>query len=156
MKLKLLIPAIFLGLAACSTESENKPEPSMDDVIVGNWQYFGSNFYTEEGEIHLKEAHDCYQQSTFNFTSEGIVEYENYSLNQHENTCYLRSSSETDEEPLLWEKLSQGKYRIGSRVRDSIFFPDAQSMEMMSYQNSYDHVNEVAYDRKSDIYIRLD
>ena len=66
--------------------------------------------------------------------------------------CVVNEKANENSENIPWANFSEGKYKIGSQVRDSIFLPNPQTMEMMSFQNFYDNINEVEIDNKSDVY----
>jgi hypothetical protein len=150
---KFLFAALTLSIISCSGDSE--PNIQLEDPIIGEWRYFGSKNYAVSGDIFEKEAHSCYQKSTISFLSDGAVASMTYSLDGDQN-CIVNENANENSSNLTWEKIAKGKYQIGSRVRDSIFFPNQQTMEMMSYNNFYDNNNDVEIDAKSDIYILVD
>lgn len=152
MKTCFLLLIAALLLISCSTDSETPSVPQ--DTIVGTWQYIGSKYYSTEGEISEKEANSCIGQSTISFKKNGTITSMNYMFSGMQE-CEVNETANENSEDIPWENLSEGKYKIGSRVRDSIFFPDPQTMEMMSYQNFYDNINEAEIDNKSDVYMRV-
>ena len=146
--------SIFLMLTvvliSCSKDSKNKP----DDTIIGKWQYYGSKYYTTDGDTFEREANSCIGQSTITFRANRTITSMNYMPSS--TGCVINEAANEDGENAPWQKISEGKYKIGIRVRDSIFFPDHNTMEMMIYQNSYDYTNDVEIDNKSDVYFRVD
>lgn len=153
MKKQFLLFAIGFLILSCSKDSETPIEPQ--DTIVGNWQFSGSKYYSVEGEISEKEANSCVAQSMITFRPNGTLSSMTYMMGGMQE-CLINETADENSENISWENISEGKYKIGSRVRDSIFFPDPQTMEMMSYQNFYDNINEVEIDKKSDVYTRID
>lgn len=154
MKKLCLLLFASLFFVSCSIDNDTANN-DLDDLIIGQWQFSGTKNYTVDGDSYLNEAKPCNSQSTITFRVNRTITSENYTAVGNSG-CEVNETANTNSENIPWEKISEGKYKIGSRIRDSIFFPGQNTMEMMSYQNFYDHIREVEVDRKSDIYIRID
>ena len=152
MKKMCLLLFTLLFFVSCSTENDNN-DP--DDLIIGQWQFSGTKNYTVDGDSYLNEANLCSSQNTITFRINRTITSENYTAVGNSG-CEVNETANENSENIPWEKISEGKYKIGSRIRDSIFFPDQNTMEMMSYHNFDEPIREVEVDRKSDIYIRID
>ncbi len=154
MKKVLALISATLIFTSCTTDSNNSEE-SNNDMIIGQWRYIGTKSYTVDGDSFTKDANDCISRSTVTFRSNRTITSMNYSPIVT-GGCEVNETANNNSENIPWEKISEGKYRIGSSVRDSILFPNANTMEMMSYQNFFDPIEEVEIDQLSQVYTRIE